>query len=202
LSSAFALVIGIANYQHINKLPPTVLKDARDIRDLLVDAAHCGYQPDNVRLLTDEQATAAGIRAALKSLAGSANPESTVFFYLSIHGGRIDSNRYAGEYLLPVDTLYTSDESLAETAISGVEFTEALRAIPARKVVVVFDCCHAGGIGQPKDAAAPELEALPESYYDTLKLGRGRVILASPGLSVKVGAGEYEASGTSTGFRE
>jgi len=102
-----------------------------------------------------------------------------VFFYLSSHGGRVESGPHAGEYLLPVDTVYTSGESVAQTAISGAEFTEALRAVPARKVVIVFDCCHSGGIGQPKDAAAPQIKALPESYYDALKEGRGRVILAS-----------------------
>jgi hypothetical protein len=102
-----------------------------------------------------------------------------VFFYVSSHGGRLESGPWAGEYLLPVDTLYTSDQSIAQTAVSGTEFTEALRAIQARKAVVIFDCCHAGGIGQPKSAAAPELKSLPESYYDTLKTGRGRVIFAS-----------------------
>ncbi|MEA3397614.1 MAG: toll/interleukin-1 receptor domain-containing protein, partial [Chloroflexota bacterium] len=67
-----------------------------------------------------------------------------------------------------------------ETAISGDEFTGALRAIPARKVVVVFDCCHSGGIGQPKDVAAPVIKAgFSDRYYDALKEGRGRVILAS-----------------------
>ncbi|HJZ50074.1 MAG TPA: TIR domain-containing protein, partial [Roseiflexaceae bacterium] len=86
----------------------------------------------------------------------------------------------AGEYLLPVDTVYSSDEALAQTAISGAEFTQALRAIPARKVLVAFDCCHSGGIGQPKDALAPAIKAgFSESYYDQLKSGKGRVILAS-----------------------
>jgi len=180
IDNAHALVMGIANYRHINKLPSTVLKDARDIGDLLVAPQHCGYPPDNVELLLDDQATAARIRAALKSLAESTNAESTAFLYISSHGGRVESGPNAGEYLLPVDALYTSDESLAQTAISGREFTAALRAIPARKVLVVFDCCHAGGIGQPKDAAAPALKSgFSESYYDALKQGRGRVILAS-----------------------
>jgi hypothetical protein len=180
LSNAHALVIGIANYQHTNKLPPTVLKDAQDIRDLLVDLAHCGYQPDNVQLLTDEQATTASIRAALKTLAASTDPESTVFIYLSSHGGRVESGRYIGEYLLPVDTRYTSDESLAQTAISGAEFAESMRAIPARKVVVMLDCCHSGGIGQPKGAAAPALKnGFSDDYYKALKAGTGRAILAS-----------------------
>src|SRR5690348_10860173 len=56
----------------------------------------------------------------------------------------------AGEYLLPVDTDYSSSEAVARTAIAGGEFTEALRAITARKMLVAFDCCHSGGIGQPK----------------------------------------------------
>jgi TIR domain len=44
----------------------------------------------------------------------------------------------------------------------------------------VFDCCHAGGVGQPKDATAPSIKAgLPETYYETLTSGRGRIILAS-----------------------
>jgi len=179
MDNAYALVIGIANYQQINRLPPTVLKDAQDIHDLLIDPNHCGYPPGNVRLLLDDLATQTAMRQALADLAARSDQDATVFFYISGHGGSVEAGPYAGEYLLPVDVVYTSGESIAQTAISGAEFTEALRAIPARKVVVVFDCCHSGGIGQPKDGTAPEIKALPESYYDALKEGRGRVILAS-----------------------
>jgi hypothetical protein len=59
-----ALVIGIATYQHINPLPPSVLQDARDIHALLVDPQRCGYQPANVQLLLDGQATQAARRWA------------------------------------------------------------------------------------------------------------------------------------------
>ena len=179
MPNAHALVIGIANYQHIHKLPPSVLKDAQDIYSLLVDPRHCGYPPDGVQLLLDGQASQAAIRQALADLAEYSDPEAMVLIYLSSHGGRIESEPYSGEYLLPVDTVYTSAQSLAETAISGAELTAALREVPARKLVVIFDCCHAGGIGQPKDATAPKLDALPESYYEALVAGRGRAILAS-----------------------
>jgi hypothetical protein len=179
-TNAYALVVGIANYERINKLPPTVLKDAQDICDLLVNPDYCGYLPANVQHLADQQATQTALRQALADLARRSNADSTVLIYISSHGGQVESGPYSGEYLLPVDTDYTSAESIAQTAISGAEFTEALRAIPAGKVVVVFDCCHAGGIGQPKDPTAPMVKAgLPESYYDALKAGRGRVILAS-----------------------
>jgi hypothetical protein len=78
-----------------------------------------------------------------------------------------------------VDTVYTSAESVSQTAISDEEFTTALRSISARKVVVVLDCCHAAGIGRPKGSNAQAIKTISDSYYDKLAKGRGRVILAS-----------------------
>jgi hypothetical protein len=180
MDNARALVIGIADYQHINRLPQTVTKDAQDIYNLLIDQQHCGYSPNNVQLLLDSQATQEAILRALDNLAKHSNQDSTVFFYISSHGGRIESGPHSGEYLLPVDTVYDSDQTIAQTAISDAEFTNALRTIPARKVVVIFDCCHSGGIGQPKVATAPLLKSgLSEHHYEVLQTGRGRVILAS-----------------------
>ncbi|GAA6618390.1 caspase family protein [Scytonema sp. NUACC26] len=180
IGSAHALVVGIANYQKIKGLPETVLKDAKDIYELLINPQHCSYLPDNVQLLLDTEATQTALLQALAKLAERSNQNSTVFIYISSHGGQLKSGSYAGEYLLPVDTDFTSEALLAQTTISGTQFTEALRAIPAQKLVVIFDCCHSGGIGQPKDTDATEIKTgLPESYYDTLKQGRGRVILAS-----------------------
>ncbi len=180
MDNAYALVIGIANYQHISGLPATVLNDAQEIYNLLIDPSMCGYQPGNVTLLRDQEATKAAIHQALGDLSTRANADSTVFFYISSHGGRVESGPAAGEYLLPVDTDYSSNEAVAQTAIAGAEFTEALRAITSRKVLVAFDCCHSGGIGQPKDALAPAIKTgFSESYYDQLKSGKGRVILAS-----------------------
>ena len=180
MKNAYALVVGIANYQAINPLPPTVLKDAQDIHDLLVDPNYCAYDPHNVQLLLDKKTTGAALRQALADLSTCSDEESTVFLYLSSHGGQIESGRYAGAYILPVDVDYASDKTIAQTALSGADFTAALRAIQARKVVVTFDCCHSGGIGQPKEATAPAIKAgLPDRYYDRLKKGRGRVIMAS-----------------------
>lgn len=180
MENAYALVVGIANYQNINKLPLTVLKDAQDIYDLLIAPHHCGYSKNNVTLLKDGAASRTALSQALTQLAQQSNQDSTVFIYISSHGGQVEYGPHKGEYLLPVDADYTSGASLAKTAISGTEFTEALRAISARKVLVIFDCCHSGGMGQPKDPTVPILKTgLPESYYDALKEGTGRVILAS-----------------------
>lgn len=181
MESAHALIIGVADYEHVPKLPPTVLDDARAIREILVDPQHCGYPPEHVRLLLDGEATREAILDALAQLSDRSGPESSVLIYVSSHGGRVQGGPDAGEYLIPVDTM--PGEDFARTAISGDELTQALRAVPARKVLVIFDCCHSGGIGQPKDAtgtAEPAFKAgLSDGYYEHLAAGRGRAILSS-----------------------
>lgn len=180
MDDAYALIVGIADYLHVTKLPAAVGNDARDVRDLLVDPRHCGYPPGHVTMLLDGEATREAIMGALSGLAVQAQPASAVLIYISSHGGRVVSGAFAGEYILPVDTVLDSGEDLAVTAISGDEFTAALKAIPARKVLVIFDCCHAGGIGQPKDVQGSLIKAgLPDGYYERLAAGRGRAILSS-----------------------
>jgi hypothetical protein len=180
LNNAYALVVGIANYRSISPLGKTVLDDARDVYSLLVDPSHAGYPPDQVQLLLDEQATRAALCRALDALAERADEDAIVFVYVSSHGARVENGPSSGEYLLPVDADWASNQSLAETAISGAELSEALGRVRARKLVVVFDCCHAAGLGQTKGAVAPALKAgLSTTYYDRLAAGQGRVILAS-----------------------
>lgn len=178
MQSAHALVIGIAEYAHLPGLPRTVLDDARDVRETLVAPQHCGYPPEQVQLLLDAEATRTGILDALARLAADADSDSSVLVYVSSHGGRVDGGPGAGEYLLPVDAV--PGDRLPQTAISGEELTEALGAIPARKVLVIFDCCHSGGIGHLKGTAEQALTAgLSEGYYERLAAGRGRAILSS-----------------------
>ena len=180
LNNAFALVVGIANYQNIKKLPSSILQDARDIREKLIDPHNCGYASEKVQLLLDAQSTKEAIRQELANLAEYADADSTVLIYISSHGGQISSGHYAGQYLRPVDVQSYSKAIMAASAISDQEFTAALESIPARKVIVIFDCCYAGGIGDPKDATAQVFKTgFSESYYESLRQGRGRAILAS-----------------------
>jgi hypothetical protein len=177
MNNAHALVIGIAKYQHVRPLPRTVLNDAQAVRDVLVDPLRGGYPAHNVCLLLDDQATRLLMCQALTDLAQRTDADSTAFIYFSCHGARIDAGR---EFLLPVDTVVSGGALDVGTAISGPEVTEALRSIPARKLVVIFDCCNSGGIGEPKDAFGLEIKSgLPEDFYLALSGGIGRVILAS-----------------------
>jgi hypothetical protein len=176
--NAHALVVQVAAYRHVPPLP--AVDDATAIAGVLTDPGRGGYPRENVRVLTDGDATRAGLVEALDALGRDTDADSTVFVYFSGHGGRIGDGPRAGEYLLPVDAVYPDDAALAASAVSGDQFTTALAAIPARKVVVVFDCCHAGGVGRAKDVGTRPLEVgLSDGYYDRLTAGRGRVIFAS-----------------------
>ncbi|HMA36608.1 MAG TPA: caspase family protein [Chloroflexia bacterium] len=180
MDTAHALVVGIAAYQHIPPLPRTILQDALDIHDVLIAPEYCGYPPGQVQVLLDAEATAAGLRAAFARLAHQAQPESTVFIYLSSHGGRIESGAHAGQYLWPVDVDYRSDEAMVASAIAGAELTGLLSAIPARKLIVVLDCCHAGGLsGLPGASSSDFRPGMAQQYYETLQDGRGRAVFAS-----------------------
>lgn len=176
-NKGYALVVGVANYAKFRKLPPMVVKDAEDISQLLTDPATCGYPADHVRLLTDRQATAQGIREGLGWLADQTSSDDTAIFFFSGHGARVESGPQAGNYLITVET---NPRQLQNTAIDSVELTTLLRRIKAGRLLVLLDCCHAGGLGEAKEGLITEFKSgLDEDLYARLSEGRGRAIIAS-----------------------
>jgi uncharacterized caspase-like protein len=174
-----ALLIGVGDYVNPRFADlPVTMQDAQTLADVLTNPSRAGHQPDHVRTITGSDATAVHIRAALQTLAQSTNPQSTAFIYFSGHGGRVLENGQWHTYLCPREA---DPDDLPNTAISGDEFSAALSAIPARRVLVVLDACHAGGSAELK-AANGTLKwksGLPEDYYEALSQGSGRVVIAS-----------------------
>lgn len=173
-----ALVVAVANYQHVNRLPPSVVNDGQAVYDLLTSREYCGYLPGNVTLLLDEQATAGNIRDALQALARDTKPGDTVVVFFSGHGGRIGPKGAEKTFLLPVDF----DLSRAkETGLDSDDLTKLLGDIKADRLVVLLDACHAAGAGELKAVVPAEgiKAGLGNDAYDALATGRGRAIVAS-----------------------
>jgi hypothetical protein len=168
----YAVLIGVGA-----DLPVTV-QDATALGNLLRDPARCAFPPHQVNLITESGATRTGVLSALDALARSADVDSTVVVYFSGHGCRVQSPEDPDAlYLLAYG--YSIDD-LSETAVSGAEFTARLRTIRARKLVVLLDCCHAGGVTEPKAPGAAMVKSpLPLEAEAVLAEGSGRVILAS-----------------------
>ena len=167
-TQGYAVVVGVGG-----DLPDTIA-DAQGLAAILKAPQRCAYPPEQVQVLTGEQAMRQHILAALERLAQTSHAEATVIVYFSGHGYRVDA-RTAAYYLMPYGYDVTR---LEETALSGAEFTVRLRAIPAQKLLLLLDCCHAGGF-----VKAPLLplrkSALPPETLALLAEGRGRVLIAS-----------------------
>lgn len=155
------------------------MNDAEDIKSVLSDPSLCAYPPGQVTLLTDAMATRTAIRAALTDLAARSGESSTVFIFYAGHGGRIVAGPHSGEYLLPVETKNGSEQELADSALPAADFAGLIKRIPAQKMVVVLDCCHAQGIGLLRGDASEVREGLSSECLDRLAAGRGRVVLAA-----------------------
>lgn len=173
-------MIGISGYRNVPPLPPFVIRDAQEVYEVLRDPGLCGYRHGEFLVDTGTPATRAGILGALQALAARTSRDSTVFIYLSGHAGHLASGNRAEEYVLAIDTVADTMESLAQTAISGDELSRALQAIPARRVAIVLDCRHAGATSWPRATGAADLRpGLPERYYESLRSGQGRAVLAA-----------------------
>ncbi len=174
-----ALLIGIGEgYCASLQLPSLVRKDAEAVAQILCDPALCGYPASNVRLLLDEQATKSNIVDALRELGASAKPDDTVVIFFSGHGGRkAGAPEYSG-YLYPADYVPGDPEG---TGLLAEDLTGLLNAIPAARVVLLLDACHAEAAAHVKAEAEPKgmLPGFREPALDKLASGKGRVVIAS-----------------------
>lgn len=165
-----ALLIGIDTYSHLRHLNKSAT-DARDLGDFLVQH---GYP--NTTTLENAGATKGAINDSLDSLARQASAQDTVILFFSGHGAQYTGGFEPGEYFCPVEA---HRQNPRNSAISNEELTKALKAIPARQLVVFLDACHSGGVGEPKDAGFGEKSGFSDATYEELASGEGRVVIAS-----------------------
>ncbi|MBZ5494585.1 MAG: caspase family protein [Acidobacteriia bacterium] len=167
-----ALLIGVGG-----DLPCTI-RDVEGLRNILVNPKRCAYPPDQVRLLTEENASVEGIRVELKRLAKVIEKEkqgSTVIVYFSGHGGYVQSSE--GDAYSLVAYGYGGNQ-FRKTTMHGREFTALLEDIRAERLLLVLDCCHAGGIELPLAKGSAYKELSPQ-VRTILASKKGRAVLAS-----------------------
>ena len=141
----WALVVGISNHQH---LPPAAQlrfahRDAEDFAGFLRTIPGGALPASHIRLLTNERATLAAIRASLHTwLVQSAGPEDVVYVFFAGHGvvGERDE-----AYFVANDS---DPQNLHATGLSFREVDSTLsNRLRAGLVMVVADACRAGRLG-------------------------------------------------------
>ncbi|MFB3306477.1 caspase domain-containing protein, partial [Pseudomonas sp. AMR01] len=175
-----ALLIGVANYQHISRLPLAILNDVNDVAVTLSSPDHCGYPPANVVTLLDADATRAAVLKGLDELATRAGPDDTACVFFSGHGGVVGDPGNEDSVLATVDSDLADIEN---TSISSSELASALAQIQSKRLLVFIDACHAGGAAISKyltDNKGHELKSgYSQNTFAKLAVGSGRALMAS-----------------------
>ncbi len=176
-----ALLIGIGSYQHEPRLNvPITVADAQGLAAVLRDPQHCGYPDAQITLLTNDAATRDGILAALDALARRVRPDDIVLIFYSGHGEYSADGVY---HITSHDTRLTANAKvLPDTAISQAELIERLRAIPARRLILLINACHAGELSPVLgDSDQPFTgQPLPQHTASAiLATGSGRYIITA-----------------------
>lgn len=143
----YALLIGVDQNATPKWSLPDVAKDIVALREVLSDPERCAYPAANVRALTGAAATRQGILEGLIWLAErlrNAAESATAVIYYSGHGWRDTSQTPPEFYLIPYDVAPTRVRS---TALRAAEFSAEIAAMQPRRLLVLLDCCHAGGMG-------------------------------------------------------
>lgn len=180
-SQGHALLIGVGTYQHMADVNvPITVKDAQALHQVLGDTTLCGYPANQVKLLHDEETTRTGLMAALDNLAAATKAESTVVFYYAGHGEYGTDGNY---YLSTYDSQRQGAQIVAGTGLSEAELIAKLRAIKAKRLLLIFNACHAGAISPNLSIAPPTSlgnTAPPEEALDAiLSTGEGRIIMTA-----------------------
>jgi len=188
LANAYALLIGVGN-----DLPVTV-RDANAIRNILGDTEYAGYNPENIIILTEKEATRDGILSGFDQLIERTDENSSVLLFYSGHGGTYLDNDILPEgeklpeeqnkrhyYLLPNNFDPTNFD---ETWVTANEVKEKINLIGSRRLVFLLDCCHAAGMtksGGFQVSTTPKSQALrdPEVLAQKIEDGQGISIISS-----------------------
>ena len=148
----WALVVGISKYQD-SRVPSLryASADAQAFHDWLVSPNGGKYAPSQVKLILDSQATGHSIKSALFEWLRQALEEDMVTIFFACHGSPESPDTSENLFLLPYDIKY---DSISSTGFPMWDIETALkRFIKAKKVVVIADACHSGGVGHSFDIA-------------------------------------------------
>jgi len=147
-ANGYALLIGVNENQAKRWALPDVAKDIDALAKVLVHPERCAYPAENVRTLIGPEAHGKGILQGLKWLQerikADTSGNATAVVYYTGHGMREKSAEAPEFYLVPFDF----DEDMVElSALRATAFSQAVGKLTPQRLLVVLDCCHAGGMG-------------------------------------------------------
>lgn len=155
--NGYAVLIGIDENSIPTRALPDVAKDVAAVHKVLADPNQCAYEADNIHPLTGDKATRANILAELawlkEKLAKDESGNATAVVYYTGHGHKDAS----GHYLVPFD----ATSNIRSSGLRADDFAAAIDDMNPMRLLVLLDCCFAGGIGAKELDAPGNLNPAP-----------------------------------------
>jgi WD40 repeat protein len=184
----FVLAVGIDIFKNANAAPTLAngVKDSTDVANAFRDRLGAMYRdsPVVVRMVQNQQATRAGLDAALAELQREVRSGDMLVWYVASHG-TLDNNAAYGIVLQDWD-----GKEREESLFSTNDILEATRRIKAFNQIVILDTCHAGG-------ASSLVRGLYDARLAVLARNMGLHIFASASATEEALDG-YEGNGLFT----
>ena len=140
----YAVVIGVSKFKDPS-IPQLKYadRDAQAFYDHLVSPYGGSFNPENILLLKNEEATLEAVKNALTGFLKRAVDDDFIIIYIASHG-ESEPDRPENLYLLTHDT---KTSRLSSTAYSMDYInTDMERYISANRLIFIADACHAGKI--------------------------------------------------------
>lgn len=165
-----ALVIGISNYQD-DGIPDLKYahQDAKAFVEFLKSKGGGSLKNDQIRLLTNEQATNAQIYAELDWLTENCGPEDQAVIYFSGHGDVETKTKRQPGFLLAYDTPPTNYMIGALRLDDLNNYLETL-VDNKSKIIVITDACHSGNLAGGRDGVLATATALSAQFLNQIKI--------------------------------
>ena len=151
-SKRWAVIIGISEYKD-SRIPSLryASADAKAFYNWIISPKGGQFSPSRVKLLLDKDSTTNEIKDALFVWLKQALEEDIVTLYFAGHGSPESPDSPNNLFLLTYDTKF---DYIAATGFPMWDIETALkRFIRAKKVIVIADACHSGGIGDEFNVA-------------------------------------------------
>ncbi len=137
----YAIIVGISDYPGTENDLNYADDDAIDTYNTLISVY--GFDPDNIVLLLDLDATFSAIYNAVQDVESKAQPGDEVVFFFSGHGarGRVDDGDKE-----PIDEAIVSHNGIELVYIWDGQLRDWFSDFSTSRIIFIFDSCLSGGM--------------------------------------------------------
>ena len=183
-STRFAVLVGISDYPGTEEdLGGGPLNDVKLMADLLVNKF--GFDPSDILMLTDAQATKTNIHTAFVTFLAKAPENGVVVFYFSGHGTQLPDDSGDEPDGLDETLVVLGDAPDTWAVIRDDELGWLAGLLPSRHILIVLDNCYSG-TGTRGIARTPSLATIAGGHAQSLQLASSAPSSERPRMAKRI----------------